>query len=84
MSFRYLHEFTRSEGANPHLLCHFFIGSDRAEPFFAYGYNVKVLDTETCAQAAHTARIFAHSTYTTHVPAWLKKRLRNSSPYRAA
>ncbi|MRI57465.1 hypothetical protein D8770_26565 [Methylobacterium sp. DB1607] len=84
MKFRYLHDFERSEGANPHLLCHFFIGSNRAEPLFAYGYGdaKKVHDTEADTQAAHTARIFAHSTYNDELPAWLKRRLRTENPYK--
>lgn len=83
MQFRYLHQFERSEGADPHLLVQFFIGSNRAEPLFAYGYgDAKVLDTHTCEQAAHTARIFASSTYNDALPVWLKRRLRTTSPYR--
>ena len=83
MQFRYLHEFHRSEGANPHLLCHFFIGSNRAEPLFAYGYgDAKVIDTEADAHGAHTKKVFASSTYNDALPAWLKRRLRTENPYR--
>jgi len=85
MQFRYLHEFERSEGADPHLLCHFFIGSNRAEPLFAYGYgDAKVIDTEADERGADAKKRFAHSTYNDALPAWLKRRLRTSNPYRRA
>lgn len=91
MNYPFLHEFTRSEGADPHLLVRFFIGTDQREPMFAYGYDVKVLDL-TDRQHAHTARIVARDTYVvidrkiagTALPYWLARRLRFTSPYRTA